>query len=83
MPLSLAAEAELARYWAAQPKPASRGDWIEAYVSELGRVRPRMALKGAYAAALRSHVTQAKIHPRLAVAADLILGPPAAMQPNL
>lgn len=71
----LANEAEHARYWASQPKPASRAEWIEGYVSALARVRPGMALEDAYAAAISAHKSQAKIHPRLAAAADLILGP--------
>lgn len=71
----LANEAEHARYWAAQSKPASRAEWIELYVSALARVQPRMRLADAYDAAIRSYVTDHKIHPRLAAAADLILGP--------
>ena len=71
----LANEAEHARYWAAQPKPASRAEWIDLYASALDKVRSRMSLDDAYAAGIEAHKTQAKIHPRLAAAADLILGP--------
>lgn len=67
-------EAAHARYWAAQPKPASRAEWIEWYVTSLAESRPRMSLDDAYAAGIEAYKTQAKIHPRLAAAADLMFG---------
>lgn len=71
----LANEAQHARYWAAQPKPAGRAEWIDCYASALGEARPRMSLPDAYAAGIEAHKTQSKIHPRLAAASDLLFGP--------
>lgn len=70
----LASQLEHGRYWAAQPKPGSRAEWIDWYASALGQARPRMSLKDAYAAGIEAHKTQSKIHPRLAAASDLMFG---------
>lgn len=70
----LASFLELAAYWRAQPRPAGRAEWIDWYATALGKHRPRMSLNDAYAAGIEAYKTQAKIHPRLAAAADLMFG---------
>lgn len=65
---------EHAAYWAAQPRPAGRSEWIDWYATALAVARPRISLDDAYAAGIEAYKTQGKIHPRLAAAADLMFG---------
>ena len=71
----LANEAEHAAYWARQTLPP-RAMWLDLYATLLGKARPEMTPDDAYLAAQVSFARQSFCHPRLALACDLMLGPP-------